>query len=162
MFQLGDGHARFQSQCDLRPRLGMRHIPAFRLAPWLIYAASLLVIGMNLHRKFFMREEKLQQQREAPRIAGGVAHKLSLVFLADLRQRLPGERSVGHFAIVAGEPGFANFFARTADWDKSATDRASPTGADRIAGSINNGYRLPMRNYLDEKGRSRTNGLSRT
>jgi len=41
----------------------MRDIPALGFAPGLTYAASLFVIGMNLHREFLMREEKLQQQR---------------------------------------------------------------------------------------------------
>ena len=92
----------------------MRHIPALGLAPGLTHAARLLVIGMNLHRKFLMREEKLQQQRKAPGIAGGVAHQFPLILLAELCQRLPGQRPVGHLAIVAGEPGLANLFLELA------------------------------------------------
>src|SRR5260370_36701353 len=88
----------------------MSNIPALGFDPWLIDAARVLVIGMNLRRKFLMREKKLQQQREAPRIAGGIAHKLALIFLADLRQGLPGQRAVGNFAIVASKPGLSDFF----------------------------------------------------
>jgi len=73
-------------------------------------AAGLLVIGMNLYREFLVREEKLQQQWEAPRVAGGVAHKLALVFRAELRQCLPGKRPIPHLAIVASKPRFSNLF----------------------------------------------------
>ena len=62
----------------------MRHIPALGLTPRLTYAAGLLVIGMNLHRELFMRKEELQQQRKVARIAGSIADKLPLVFLAKL------------------------------------------------------------------------------
>ena len=88
---------------------------------------------MNLHREFLMRKEKLQQQRKAPRIAGSIAHKLPLIFLAELRQRLPGERPVGNLAIVAREPGLANLFLELAIGINRRQDHACPTGADRIA-----------------------------
>src|SRR5271170_1456990 len=57
-----------------------------------------------------MREEKLKQKRKSPSIAGSFAYKFPLILFADLRQRLPGQRTVRDLAIVAGEPGLANFF----------------------------------------------------
>ena len=108
--ELSDGHTGFQSQCDLRSGLSMRHVPAFRLAPRLVHAAGLLVIGMNLHREFLVRKEKLQQQRKAPRIAGSVPYDLTLVFLAKVSQSPPAMRSIRYFAIVSGKPSLANFF----------------------------------------------------
>ena len=69
---------------------------------------------MDLHGEFLVRKKKLQQQRKAPRIAGRIAHKLPLILLAELRQRLPGQRTIGDFAIVAREPGLADFFLELA------------------------------------------------
>jgi len=84
-------------------RIGWKHLGI---------AASLLIIRVNLHRKFFMREEKLQQQREAAGIARRVPNKLALIFFADLGQRLPSEGAIGNFAIIARKPCFANFLRK--------------------------------------------------
>ena len=108
-FQLSRRDARFQSQRNLRAGLGMRHVPAFRLAPGLAYAKRLLVVRMNLYGELFVREEKLDQQRKTPGVARCVAHQLALIFLAQLRQGLPGKRSVRHLAIVARQPSLADF-----------------------------------------------------
>src|ERR1700678_265101 len=90
----------------------MRHIPALRLAPGLAYAAGPLIVRMNLNRKFLMREEKLQQQREAAGIARRFSYELPLIFFADLGQRPPRERAIGNFAIIARKPCFANFLLK--------------------------------------------------
>ena len=42
-------------------------------------------------------------------VTGGIPHKPPLIFRGELRQRLAGKRTVGYLALVAGEPGLANF-----------------------------------------------------
>ena len=114
IFELPNRHARLQSQSDLRPSLRMGYVPALGLTPRLPDLASLFVIGMNLHRELLMRKKKFQQQRKAPRVAGGVAHQLPLIFFTELCQRLSGERPVRDFAIVSREPGLADFLPELA------------------------------------------------
>src|ERR1700728_4823346 len=101
----------------------MSDIPAFGFTPGLAYAERLRVIRMNLNRKFLMRKKKLQQQRESLGIAGGFAHKLPLILLADLCQRLPSQRPIGHLAIVAGKPRFADLFINNRSGDRLTTRR---------------------------------------
>src|SRR5208283_5557156 len=90
----------------------MRHVPTFGLSPRLRNAARLRVIGMNLHGKFLMGKQKLQQQGKSTWVASGIANQVPLILLAELRQGLPSQRAVGNFAIVAGEPGFANLLVK--------------------------------------------------
>ncbi len=53
--------AGFQSKRDLRPGLGVRHVPAFSFAPRPAKALSRRVVRMNLYRKFLLGKQKLEQ-----------------------------------------------------------------------------------------------------
>src|SRR5271167_2695178 len=81
LFELSRSRSGFQAQCNLRAGIGVRHVPALRLAPGLAHAARLLVVGMDLHRKFFVRKEKLCQQRESLCISRRITNKIALALL---------------------------------------------------------------------------------
>src|SRR5580765_7158545 len=107
-FQLRGGNARFEPKPNLRARLGVRHVPALGLAPRLTDPLGLGVIRMHLNRKLFVGKEKLEQQGEPLRISGGIADKIALKLLAQLREGLALQRSICYFAIVARQPGFSD------------------------------------------------------
>src|SRR5579859_1712352 len=107
-FQLRRGYTFFQAQSNLRAGLGMGDVPALRLAPRLAHAQSLRIIGVNLHRKFFVRKEKLKQQRKALRIAGRISYEFARELLGQVRQSLASKRTICDFAVVSAKPGLAN------------------------------------------------------
>src|SRR5579872_1842572 len=90
----------------------MRHIPALRLSPRLPHAQSLTIVRMHLDRKFFMGEQKFQQQRKALWVSRSFSHQLALMLLAQLRQRLPHKRPVRYLAVVSAQPGLADLFRK--------------------------------------------------
>ena len=69
---------------------------------------SLRIVGMNLHRKLFVREKKLQQQRKPSRVARRLAHEFALIFFAQLRECFPVKRPVRDFAVVSAQPRLAD------------------------------------------------------
>ena len=86
LLELSRGNAGLQAERDLRSGLGMGHVPAFGFAPRLAKALRGGVVGMNLDRKFFLRKQKLQQQRKALRIARGRAYQFGAEFFAQICQ----------------------------------------------------------------------------
>ena len=114
----------------------MSYIPAFGLAARFTHTACGFVIGMDLHRKLFMRKEKFHQQREATGIGCGFAHKLLSILGAQLRQRLSPQRPIRDFAVVSGQPRLLRSSRRSDDWDKWGTDQSCPKDAGRIQATL--------------------------
>jgi hypothetical protein len=64
-------------------------------------------------------------------IAGGIADQIAAEFLADGVEALTGEWAVGDFAVVAGEPGFADlFFAFVVGIDRAEVEGAPGAGVE--------------------------------
>ena len=63
-----------EADSDLRPWLGRKHIPALCLAARHAKRLRLGVIRVNLHRKFFPREQQLDEEGKA--LVLGIAERL--------------------------------------------------------------------------------------
>ena len=87
LLELSARDSRLQSERNLRSGLGMGHVPAFGFAPRLAKALRGSVVGMHLDRQFFLRKQKLQEQRKALRIARGRSHEFGPMILAQFRER---------------------------------------------------------------------------
>ena len=87
LLKLRTRDSRLQAQGDLRSRLGVRDVPALGLAAGLTGAVRRFVIGVNLHRKLFMGEEKLGQQREASGVVSGFPYQFPAILSTQLSQR---------------------------------------------------------------------------
>src|SRR6266700_5981501 len=59
-----------------------------------------------------MRKEKFEQEGKSFGIACGLAYQLTLMLIAQLGERFPGEGTVGHLTLVAAEPCFADLFRK--------------------------------------------------
>src|SRR5262245_60411820 len=98
----------------------MDNVPALGLPARLPDLLSRSIIGMNLHRKFFLGKEELQQQREAMIIPGRLTDKLAPVLRRELRKPLARQSSVPDEAVVARQPGLADLLLKLAgvNWRK--------------------------------------------
>src|SRR5580700_7985668 len=101
---------RLQAERNLRSGPGVGNVPTFSLTPRLAEALRGLVVGMNLHRKFFLGKQELQQQWKAPRITRGRAHEFVAKFLAQIGERALRQRTICDHAVVASQPGFSDAF----------------------------------------------------
>src|SRR6266496_3801939 len=109
-FELLRRNSWLKPQRNLGARFRVSNVPTLGLSPRLPHTRCLLIVGMNLYRKFLVREKKLEQQRESSGVACRIAHQLALIFLAQLRESFSGKRPVRYFAIVSAQPGLADFF----------------------------------------------------
>ncbi len=98
----------FETQCHLRARLGVEHIPALGLAEGRSHTARAFVIRVHLYGKLVGSEEKLHQQGKAIVVRGSLSHHCATVLLRDLPQGFPAERTVGNAVVTPCEPAFAN------------------------------------------------------
>src|SRR5271169_5545640 len=84
LFELSHGNAGLQSERDLRSGFSVGYVPAFGLAPGLAEALRGGVVEVHLDGEFFLREQKLQQQRKALRIARGCAYEFGSEIFAQV------------------------------------------------------------------------------
>ena len=106
--ELPHGDAGLQTERDLRSGLSVGDVPALSFAPRIAEPLRRGVVGVNLHREFFLGKQELHQQRKALRVARGRTHQVGAEFLAQVCQRSFRQRPVRDHAVVAGQPGFSD------------------------------------------------------
>ena len=64
---------------------------------------------MHLHGQLVVRKQKLRQQGKAVGLARRLAYQFPAVAFGQRTQFLTGEWSIGHAALIPGQPGLSNF-----------------------------------------------------
>src|SRR5215469_9166097 len=100
--------ARLQTKPHLSSGGRLEHKPALGLAAWLAGSGGSFIVRMDLDRKLFFGKKKFEKQGEARRILGCFSQEFGAQFSAQFVQCLPGKWAIGHAALIAREPHFAN------------------------------------------------------